>query len=209
MSDYKLILASASPRRQELLNQIAVQFSVQAQDIDESLKQDESAEDYVCRMAKEKAQSALDAHVDSEHQIILAADTVVVCDDEIMGKPADKQQSAMMLGKLSGRQHRVLSAICLASGERFESALSESWVSFRNISEQEARAYWQSGEPAGKAGSYAIQGLAAIFVTRLEGSYSGVMGLPLYETAALLDSFGIDCINTPSNLFDNKSGPNS
>ncbi len=194
MSDYSLILASASPRRQELLQQIGVVYSVQSQDIDESLRPAEQALDYVCRMAREKAQSALGKLEPGSQQMILAADTVVICDDQIMGKPVDRQQSIAMLGKLSGRDHRVLSAVCLARADQVESLVSESIVSFRDISAAEAEEYWASGEPQGKAGSYAIQGIAAVFVRNLQGSYSGVMGLPLYETAMLLDKFGIDCV---------------
>ena len=194
MSDYNLILASASPRRQELLNQVGVEFQVKSQDIDESLRADEEALDYVGRMAKEKAQSALAKLEADSPFLVLAADTVVVCDDIIMGKPLDQKQSASMLAKLSGRDHRVLSAISLATTKRSESAVSQSLVTFRDISQQEAIAYWQSGEPAGKAGSYAIQGIGAVFVQNLVGSYSGVMGLPLYETALLLGKFGINCI---------------
>jgi septum formation protein len=189
-----IILASASARRQELLNQIGVRFTVLSQGIDESIRSGELAHDYVMRMAKEKADSALRALTvskDSSDTLVLAADTSVVCDEEVFGKPTDEADAVDMLRRLSGREHRVLSAVTLAMQDKQRSVLSESRVSFREISVKEAQQYFRSGEPTGKAGAYAIQGYAAVFVEQLIGSYSGVMGLPLFETAQLLAEFAV------------------
>ena len=198
----RLILASASPRRQDLLVQIGVPFDVLAQDIDETPLPDEIPEIYVQRMATEKAAAALTA---APAAVVLAADTTVVCDDRVLGKPVDEADAVAMLQLLSDRQHQVLTAVTIADGSRTDGsrtdrsrtdgsrsrqALSRSTVKFRAISEGEAKAYWQTGEPRGKAGAYAIQGMGAVFVAGLQGSYSGVMGLPLFETAALLAEFG-------------------
>lgn len=189
-----IILASASPRRQELLSQIGVDFTVRAQDIDESIRAGESAHDYVVRMAVEKANSALvelDSNPDQAGSIVLAADTSVVCDGEVLGKPADEADALSMLLRLSGREHRVLSAVSVASHDQQRTILSQSRVRFRDIDRDEATQYYRSGEPEGKAGAYAIQGFGAVFVEQLLGSYSGVMGLPLYETAQLLADFDV------------------
>ncbi|MGA7799819.1 MAG: Maf family protein, partial [Gammaproteobacteria bacterium] len=121
---------------------------------------------------------------------VLGADTAVVVDDRMLGKPRDRQDGLRMLGQLSGRTHRVLSGVALVEGAREAVRVSTSAVTFRVVDERERLAYWESGEPSDKAGAYAIQGLGAMFVSRLEGSYSGVMGLPVYETAQLLDDFG-------------------
>lgn len=182
----RLILASASPRRQDLLVQIGVQFEVRAQDIDESPLPDEAPETYVQRMAAEKAAAALTAFPEA---LILAADTTVVCDDLVLGKPLNEADAVAMLNRLSGREHQVLTAVCVSDRRQSHQALSRSAVSFRSISSDEARRYWHTGEPRGKAGAYAIQGMGAVFVAGLRGSYSGVMGLPLFETAALLAKF--------------------
>ncbi len=189
-----IILASASARRQELLKQIGVRFIVRSQDIDESLRAGESALDYVLRMAQEKANSALAELAEapeSEDSFVLAADTSVVCDAAVLGKPGSEADAVAMLRLLSGREHRVLSAVTLASQSRQRTLLSESRVRFREISPDEAQRYYRSGEPRGKAGAYAIQGYGAVFVEQLHGSYSGVMGLPLFETAQLLGEFAV------------------
>lgn len=190
-----IILASASPRRQELLAQIGVRFSVRGQDIDESIHAGEPPRDYVLRMAQEKADSALNeiaAQPGAAGGIVLAADTSVVCDEAVLGKPGDEADAVDMLQRLSGRAHRVLSAVAVAAGGgKRRHALSESRVTFRAISLEEAHYYYRSGEPEGKAGAYAIQGYGAVFVERIEGSYSGVMGLPLFETAQLLSEFSV------------------
>lgn len=192
MSVSAVILASASPRRQELLAQIGVSFNVAAQDIDESQRQGEQAKAYVRRMADEKATAALNSLAGKE-AIVLAADTSVVCQGQVLGKPESEADALAMLALLSDRQHEVLTAVTVADASHRAQALSESLVTFRPIGKVEAQQYWQTGEPRGKAGAYAIQGLAAVFVQSLQGSYSGVMGLPLFETAALLNEFGIAC----------------
>jgi len=189
-----IILASASARRQELLAQIGISFTVRSQDIDESIRSAELAEDYVMRMAMEKAMSALRQLAGSQggdDTLVLAADTSVVCDADLLGKPSSESDALEMLLRLSGREHRVLSAVMLATKNKQAAQLSESRVTFREISLAEARRYYASGEPEGKAGSYAIQGYGAVFVKQLHGSYSGVMGLPLFETAQLLAEFGV------------------
>jgi septum formation protein len=189
-----IILASASSRRQELLTQIGVRFTVCSQYIDESIRIGELANDYVSRMAQEKANSALSALCvtkDSSDTLVLAADTSVVCDATVLGKPVDEADAVDMLRRLSGREHRVLSAVTLSTQDKQRTVLSESRVRFREISIEEAQQYYRSGEPLGKAGAYAIQGYAAVFVEQLFGSYSGVMGLPLFETAQLLAEFSV------------------
>ena len=191
MSSPLLILASASPRRSELLRQIGVEFSVAAQHIDESQTPGEAVSAYVCRLAQEKAEAALQPLADAEKGIVIAADTTVDCEDRILGKPQDREDALAMLNLLSANTHRVLSAVTVASKTQRHSALCESVVRFRFISTAEAAAYWATGEPSDKAGAYAIQGLAAVFVQSLTGSYSGVMGLPLFETAQLLEKFGV------------------
>ena len=194
-----IILASTTARRQELLSQIGVRFTVRSQDIDESIRSGELANDYVTRMAQEKADSALcalHASKDSSDTLVLAADTSVVCDADVLGKPMDEADAIAMLLKLSGREHRVLSAVTLATQDKQRTVLSESRVRFREISAKEAQQYYRSGEPQGKAGAYAIQGYAAVFVELLIGSYSGVMGLPLFETAQLLAEFSVPMHST-------------
>jgi len=187
-----LVLASASPRRSELLAQIGVRFRRQVVNIDETPRARESAEDYVRRVALEKARAARRELGDDE-ALVLGADTAVVIDGRPLGKPADLAHARDMLRRLSGRTHRVLSAVALV-GEREALRVSESRVWFRPLNDAEIEAYWGTGEPHDKAGGYAIQGLGAVFVERLEGSYSGVMGLPLYETAQLLKEFGMDIL---------------
>lgn len=188
-----LILASASPRRLELLRQIGVSCRLAPQDIDESSHTGESATDLVSRLAREKAVAALQQFANEPAAVILASDTVVVVDDDVLGKPEDRDHACLMLEQLSGRSHRVLTAVTVASHQRQASCVSSSSVTFRVISDAEARRYWLTGEPQGKAGGYAIQGLGAIFVQDLQGSYSAVMGLPLYETAQMLAGFDIPC----------------
>ena len=184
-------LASASPRRRELLSQIGVAHEVCPVDIDESRLPGEAPRDFVRRLAVEKATRAWRDNAAAGGQPVLAADTVVVLGDVVFGKPADPADAVDILGRLSGRTHDVLTAVaCMQEGER-DVRLSASQVSFRPISPAEREAYVATGEPMDKAGAYAIQGRAAVFVERLEGSYSGVMGLPLFETAALLHAFGL------------------
>jgi septum formation protein len=186
-----LILASKSPRRLALLAQIGLQASVIGADVDERTHADETATAYVLRVALAKARAVRSHTIAArDERPVLAADTAVICDDRILGKPADAADAARMLALLSGRSHRVLTAVALL-GRREQTLLSETRVLFRPIDPAEAAAYWASGEPRDKAGGYAVQGLGALFVSGIEGSWSGVVGLPLCETAALLAAEGI------------------
>ena len=172
-----LYLASGSPRRRELLTQIGVPFETVSAAIDETPLPNESPVAYVERLAREKAQAG-------RQQLL---------DEHILGKPVDEADALAMLMALSGREHEVLTAIAIIDAGRCETRVVRSQVRFRNISKQEASLYWASGEPLDKAGGYAIQGLAAVFVAGLNGSYSAVVGLPVCETAELLGHFGIPC----------------
>lgn len=187
-----LYLASKSPRRRELLGRLGVPFGVLDLDIPEHRQPGEPAEDYVRRVAREKAGAGLLTVVGNPSAVVLGSDTEVVLDDEVFGKPRDDADAAAMLRKLSGRTHQVISAVSLVSPAREVQGVSVSEVTFAKLTDAEIRAYVASGEPAGKAGAYAIQGGAEVFVTRLSGSYSGVMGLPLYETACLLRQMDIE-----------------
>jgi septum formation protein len=185
-----LILASASARRTELLRQINVVHRVVPADIDERRLAGESIEDCVVRLARTKA-----SHVWQQSRgdglAALGADTVVAVDDLLLGKPSDREDALLMLRRLSGRTHRVLSAVALVDATALRHALSVSEVTFRTLTAAECAAYWDSGEPCDKAGAYAIQGRAALFIAGLAGSYSGVMGLPLFETGQLLRAAGL------------------
>lgn len=187
-----LFLASGSPRRRELLTQIGVRFTVLSAQIDETPYNEETPTAYVERLARGKAQAGLALLTDADG-CVLGADTAVVLDGQILGKPLDEADALSMLTALSGREHEVLTAIALVNQQRCETRVVASRVRFRSISTAEIQTYWASGEPQDKAGSYAIQGLAAIFVESLQGSYSAVVGLPLCETAELLGRFGIPC----------------
>jgi septum formation protein len=190
-----LCLASASPRRRELLRQIGVPHTIAAAGVDETPLAGESARQYVARLARAKA---LAVRSRGETLPVLAADTAVVMDERLYGKPADRAEALAMLGGLSGRTHTVLTAVALATARDVMSQVSDSAVSFRAIAPEEMSAYWDTGEPRDKAGGYAIQGYGAIFVEALAGSYSGVMGLPLYETAQLLRAAAIPLwVGTP------------
>ena len=185
-----IILASASPRRAELLAQIGVRYHQQSADIDEQIGVEETPEQAVVRLAIEKA-VAVRGHSPLGKVPVLGADTIVVDDAEILQKPSSKEEGVAMLGQLSGSTHQVMSAVAVVTGDRAESALNISQVTFRQTTDAEREAYWESGEPADKAGGYGIQGLGAIFISNLEGSYSGVMGLPLFETTKLLQQAGV------------------
>jgi septum formation protein len=185
-----LCLASLSPRRRQLLAQIEVPHVVSAARIDEAAAPGEPAADYVVRLARAKA---LAVRARGGELPVLAADTTVVIDEVICGKPADEAAALAILARLSGRTHQVLTAVALASAAGIAHRLSASEVRFRHLSRSECRAYWASGEPRDKAGAYAVQGRAAVFIEHLAGSYSGVMGLPLFETAELLAAAGIPC----------------
>jgi septum formation protein len=186
-----IYLASGSPRRRELLQQIGVSFRVIGADLDETALRGESPLAYVSRLAQAKATVRWERSGDSGGAPVLAADTAVVLDGSILGKPAGLNDAMAMLLKLSGRTHEVLTAVALFTAAGMEVKVSRSAVTFRSIDPGEARAYWETGEPFDKAGAYAIQGYAAIFISDLKGSYSGVMGLPLFETAELLKAAGV------------------
>ena len=191
-----LYLASQSPRRSELLTQIGISFDVLAVDIDETVNNNESAQEYVVRLANEKALAGWNAenHIKKP---VLGSDTVVVINGEILGKPKNKEDARRMVQLLSGNTHQVMTAVALASKglnttePELSNVLSVSEVTFKRLSPDEVTNYVNSGECNDKAGAYAIQGMAAAFITHLSGSYSGVMGLPLYETVELLNNAGI------------------
>ena len=184
----KLILASASSRRHKLLAQLGVDFSITASNISEDVLVGEAPRDYVERIAKSKANFVYRGmHSDQKRQTaVLGGDTSILLGDKIMGKPCDRLDALAMLASLSGREHHVLSAVYIISSLGENHRLSETRVRFRNLSKIECEAYWETGEPLDKAGSYGIQGLAAAFVESISGSYSGVVGLPLAETYDLL-----------------------
>jgi septum formation protein len=197
MSAAVVILASASPRRSQLLTQIGVPHRVVPAHIDERRRLGEGLEHCVQRLARAKAlevQVALAAVGGSAAAVelaVLGADTAVVIDDELIGKPRDRADALAILARLSGRWHQVLSAVALASASGTQCCLSRSEVRFRALQPHESAAYWDSGEPRDKAGAYAIQGLGATLVEELRGSYSGVVGLPLFETARMLAEAGV------------------
>lgn len=187
-----LVLASQSPRRKELLAQLGYEFSIQAADIDESMLEGETASEYVLRLAKQKAQHVLNNLTkDKKNTYVLGSDTSVVFNDKVLGKPENKADCLNTLSLLSGNQHQVLTSIALASDKGVIAEVIKTEVSFKTLSEQEINGYWLTGEPQDKAGSYGIQGIAAQFVKQISGSYSAVVGLPLYETAKLLSAAGI------------------
>ena len=199
-----IYLASRSPRRRELLKQVAVTFEIvllredlkRGADVDESPLANEQPDVYALRVACAKAELA--ARYMGRRSLpgrpVLAADTTVVCERRIIGKPADREDAVRILTSLAGRQHEVITAVALATPDRLEKAVSVSRVWFRPLGEDEIRRYVATGEPLDKAGAYAVQGRAAAFITRIEGSFSGIMGLPLAETAELLRKFGIDIL---------------
>ena len=185
-------LASKSPRRRALLDQIGVDYAIVDAPIDEIRRAGEPPRRFAERMACEKARAGFAALGDARIAPVLAADTVVVLEDRVLGKPRDEAHAMSMLRALSGRMHRVISAVAgIHGGDTPRVVASVSRVWFREIPYEERRAYCASGEPLDKAGAYAIQGRAAVFVARLDGSYSGVVGLPLFETASLLREIGI------------------
>jgi nucleoside triphosphate pyrophosphatase len=187
-----LRLASASPRRRQLLELIGVPHLVTPADIDETPRRDEAGADYVMRLARDKARAVHDRHRDLP---VLAADTTVHVDGAILEKPQSEADCLRMLGLLSGRRHQVYTGVCVISAAAPTVVCSTTEVEFRRISRVEMQAYWASGEPQGKAGAYAIQGLGAVFVSNVAGSYTGVMGLPLFETAQALRRHGVPVWN--------------
>lgn len=191
----QIYLASQSPRRRELLQQLGIKFEVLQVDVDETMRDGEDPVAYAERLAMEKARAGRAA---DRRLPVLGADTIVVvpgvlASGTVLGKPADHRQAIEMLQLLSGNTHQVISAVAVA-GDHEVVATSVSRVTFRTLTRRECEAYWETGEPQDKAGAYAIQGLAAMFIIRLEGSYSGVMGLPLHETTTVLNEFGIQII---------------
>jgi septum formation protein len=187
-----LHLASKSPRRRELLGRLGLPFGIIDLDIPEERAPGEPAEDYVRRVAREKAGAGLLTVMTNPSAVVLGSDTEVVLDDEVFGKPADAEDAASMLRKLSGRTHQVISAVSLVSQSRELQTVSISDVTFAALTEAQIAGYLAGDEWQGKAGAYAIQGFAETFITRLSGSYTGVMGLPIYETAMLLRQFGLE-----------------
>ena len=186
MSTDLIYLASGSPRRRELLRQIGVSYRLIDTAVDETALEDEAPLAYVSRVAAAKANAGWQCSREPDDAPVLAADTAVVLDGSILGKPRDRGDALDMLRRLSGRSHEVLTAVALRSAAGLDGRVSRSVVTFRSIDAAEAGAYWDTGEPRDKAGAYAIQGRAAVFIADLRGSYSGVMGLPLFETAELL-----------------------
>jgi len=187
MSAPALHLASSSPRRKEILRALGLTFSAKGVEADESRLEGEPAEDMALRLAVAKARSAA---ID-ESRIVLAADTVVVLGERVFGKPEDCDDAIDMLEALSGHTHRVLTGVAVLAQAGIRTTLSATEVKFREIRPDEALAYWQSGEPCDKAGAYAIQGLGGVFVEGISGSYSGVVGLPVFETVQLLRDAGL------------------
>lgn len=190
MSD--VYLASQSPRRAELLQQIGISFECLPIDIDESRLANESPLAMVARLARQKCDAGR-SHPNKQFDLpVIASDTMVLIDEHILGKPKDEEDACRMLRLLSGRTHQVVTAVHIQNQLQSQQTLVVSDVTFSELSDAHIKTYWQSGEPIGKAGAYAIQGLAAVFVQQLSGSYSAVMGLPLFETAQCLAQFGID-----------------
>ena len=185
-AELNIILASTSPRRKELLEQVGIQFETVAIDIDESVVIGELASDYVVRLAREKAQAAT-PHFSTKH-VIIAADTTVTVDGHILGKPADQQEAFAMWQLLSGRTHQVMTGVAVAHADEIHTDLVVTDVEFLPFTLSQMQDYWDSGEPVGKAGGYAIQGRGAAFIPRIHGSYSNVVGLPLVETLALINA---------------------
>lgn len=185
-----LILASQSPRRKELLTQLGYNFQCLPADIDESIQSDENAAQYVARLALEKANAIAQKQADGD-VVVLGSDTSVVFQQHILGKPESLDDCIAILKMLSDNSHQVVTAIATVKGERSEVIVVTTDVDFKALSTQEITRYWQTGEPQDKAGAYGIQGIAGQFVKQIRGSYSSVVGLPLYETAQLLSSFGV------------------
>ena len=182
----QIYLASKSPRRRELLTQIGVNFSVLSVDVDETRLQGESPKDYVQRVAIAKAQTAWDSLAEQDKKPVLGSDTSVVLANDVLGKPVDTEDAKRMLQQLSGRSHQVMTAVAVASKDKIKCELSISLVTFAVLSDADIAWYIATNEGVDKAGGYAVQGLAALFIEQIEGSYSGIMGLPLRETGLLL-----------------------
>ncbi len=193
METSRLLLASASPRRRELLAGLGIEVEVYPVDVDESRRPGEPPGDLARRLALSKAGAAADT---AGERPLLAADTVVALGDQVFGKPVDAGDAARMLGALSGQVHQVYTAVAVARGGRPACLVSETLVRFRALGEGEIRAYIATGEPMDKAGAYGIQGMGGIFIEHLSGSYTGVVGLPVFETARLLADAGVPVLAT-------------
>jgi septum formation protein len=189
-SNSLIYLASASPRRSALLDQIGVPHRVQPVDVDETARGGEPPDHYVRRLAVLKAEALWQKLTAAQRRPVLGADTAVVLDGEILGKPRDEQDCLRMLRLLSARTHQVFTAVALRASDGCQSRVNVSEVTFRKLIDDEIHSYWRSGEPADKAGAYAVQGRAALFIEHIAGSYSGIMGLPLFETGELLTAVG-------------------
>ena len=183
----KLVLASQSPRRLELLEQIGVHPAVHPAHIDETPLIDETPEDYVNRLARNKAEAVSQHYTEA---LVIGSDTSVVIDQQILGKPENREEFISMFKRLSGAKHQVMTAVAITDGQHTRSEVVITQVSFYPISERDIEAYWLSGEPQDKAGGYGIQGLGALFVKEIQGSYSAVVGLPIAETGKILEKFG-------------------
>jgi len=194
MKSPQIILASASPRRVELLQQIQVGFIQQVADIDETHQAGETASHFVSRLSHEKAQAIQGKN--PEGLPVLGSDTIVVIDEHILGKPEDNQHAVEMLSLLSGHTHQVMTAVTLVTQKQAKTSLNVSDVTFMTLNKKTMDAYVRTGESIGKAGAYAIQGIAGQFITEIRGSYSSIMGLPLYETRKLLEEFGITVLGS-------------
>ncbi len=189
LKHYTLVLASSSPRRAELLRAAGIDFTVRAADVDETIRPNESPRDYVLRLSREKARAVV-----RDEELALGADTTVVIDGEIIGKPADAEEARRMLRALSGQWHEVLTGVTLARADQTVSEVSSTRVKFAELSDAEIEWYVSSGEPMDKAGAYAIQGGASLFIERIEGSYSNVVGLPVRLTYQLARRMGVDLL---------------
>ena len=188
MKRLAFVLASASPRRRELLSGIGLAFDIDKPDIEESPFRGETASDYVRRLAGEKARTVLQRQ---SNRLILAADTTVVIDGDILEKPKSKDEGVEMLQRLSGTRHQVMTGVSIINDDRESSFVSTSYVIFRALAEDEILWYWNTGEPRDKAGGYGLQGAGGAFIEAINGSYSNVIGLPLAETVSSLRSFGV------------------
>ncbi|MDA9557968.1 Maf family nucleotide pyrophosphatase [Vibrio sp.] len=183
-----IILASQSPRRQELLKQLSYSFSIDSANVPEQQRSHESAIDYVQRLSQEKAAAVMDKHI-GQQATIIGADTIVVCQGKVLEKPENYEHSKEMLLMLSGQKHQVMTAVTVLSEVKKKTKVVTTNVHFRALNDEEIKWYWSTKEPMDKAGSYAIQGLGGRFITHIEGSYYAVVGLPLYETEQLLKEF--------------------
>ncbi|KAG1682820.1 Maf-like protein [Nymphon striatum] len=191
-NDPQIILASASPRRAQLLEQIGINYKIRIADINEDSLENEEPEVLIVRLAKEKAEAI--AFSSNSTLPVLGADTLGLMNGELLVKPRDFEHAHYMLSRMSGNWHEILSAVAISSYGNTQVLLNRNRVLFKELSEQEITTYWYTGEPQDKAGAYAIQGIAATFIERIEGSYSGIMGLPLFETRKLLEKAGVEVL---------------